>query len=228
MLRPACRGFPGLDFLCPWPGRSDPSGRRRHRLHLLSPSPTGDSVASTQGTASGPVSFLEVFDTAAKVLRQCGWRCAASMAVLDISHPDIDEFITAKRTGGLDHFNLSVGVRDAFMHAVERGGTHRLVKPRTHRTTRRVDAAELLWRICENAHQCGDPGLLFLDTINRADPLPVQGRLEATNPTGRCRCCRTSRAALARSISPTSPPTATWTGTGSIKSRERRCASSTT
>jgi ribonucleoside-diphosphate reductase alpha chain len=147
--------------------------------------PAGDPVASTGGTASGPLSFLHLYDTAAGVIHEGGRRRSASMAVLDVSHPDIEEFVRAKATlGGLEHFNLSVGVTDAFMRAVERAGQHRLVNPRTGRTVARVAAADLFEAICAGAHRCGDPGLLFLDPINRTSPLPSLGRIEATNPCG--------------------------------------------
>ncbi len=148
--------------------------------------PAGDRVAGTGGTASGPVSFLQLYDTAAAVVSMGGRRRGACMAVLDVSHPDIHDFITAKAESRrqLTHFNLSVGVSDAFLRAVERHGTHRLVNPRTGKTVARVPAGELFDAICESAHRCGDPGLLFLDTINRANPVPGLGRIEATNPCG--------------------------------------------
>jgi len=105
------------------------------------------------------------------------------MAVLDISHPDIGDFIAAKTASAeLAHFNLSVGVTDAFLRAAVRRGTHRLVNPRTGRACARVPAAGLFDEICESACRYGDPGLLFLDTINRASPLPGLGRIEAINP----------------------------------------------
>ena len=108
------------------------------------------------------------------------WRCSTR------SHPDIYEFVTTKaeRRSELSHFNLSVGVTDAFLRAVERNGAHRLVNPRTGKTVARIPAAELFGAICEAAHACGDPGLVFLDTINRANPVPGRGRIEATNPCG--------------------------------------------
>lgn len=148
--------------------------------------PAGDRVAGTGGTASGPVSFLRLYDTAARVVAMGGRRRGACMAVLDCSHPDIYDFVTAKAQSphDLTHFNLSVGVSDRFLRAVERGGTHRLVNPRTGKTVARVPAAELFAAICEAAHACGDPGLVFLDTINRANPLRSLGRIEATNPCG--------------------------------------------
>lgn len=148
--------------------------------------PAGDPVVGTGGKASGPLSFLRLFDTAAEVVQQGGRRRGACMAVLDVTHPDIFDFIgvKARGPGGLAHFNISVGVTDAFMRAVQRGGTHRLVNPRTRKTVAKVPAAELFTAICEAAHDCGDPGLLFLDAINRANPLPGAGRMEATNPCG--------------------------------------------
>jgi ribonucleoside-diphosphate reductase alpha chain len=147
--------------------------------------PRGDRVASTGGRASGPVSFLSVFDTAAAVVAEGGRRRGASMAVLDVSHPDIGEFVEAKlEPGRLETFNLSVGVWDRFLRAVEADGEHRLVNPRTGRTVARVRAAALFGQICEAALESGDPGLVFLDRVNRANPLPGQGRIEATNPCG--------------------------------------------
>ena len=148
--------------------------------------PAGDRVASTGGTASGPVSFLRLYDTAAGVVSMGGRRRGACMAVLDASHPDIYDFVTTKAESRneLTHFNLSVGVTDAFLRAVERGGTHRLVNPRTGKTVARIPAAELFDAISEAAHACGDPGLVFMDTINRANTVPERGRIEATNPCG--------------------------------------------
>lgn len=147
--------------------------------------PAGDVVGSTMGAASGPVSFIGVYDVATDVIKQGGRRRGANMAVLDVSHPDIREFVRAKaEPGRLENFNLSVAVSDAFMRAVERGGGHRLVNPRTGRTAGRMPAAELFELIAEQAWRSGDPGLLFADRVNRANPVPSQGRIEATNPCG--------------------------------------------
>jgi ribonucleoside-diphosphate reductase alpha chain len=148
--------------------------------------PAGDPVTTTGGAASGPISFLGLYDTAARVVASGGRRRGACMAVLDASHPDIYDFVTAKANSSseLTQFNLSVGVGDAFLRAVERNGTHRLVNPRSGKTVARIPAAELFAAICDAAHACGDPGLVFLDTINRANPLPARGRIEATNPCG--------------------------------------------
>ena len=147
--------------------------------------PRGDRVASTGGVASGPVSFLSVFDAAAGVVSDGGRRRGASMAVLDAAHPDIVEFVEAKAEPGvLEHFNLSVGVSERFMRAVDRGDEHRLVNPRSGRTVGKIAASELFDRICAAAWRGGDPGLLFLDRVNRDNPLPALGRIEATNPCG--------------------------------------------
>jgi ribonucleoside-diphosphate reductase alpha chain len=148
--------------------------------------PAGDRVTRTGGTASGPISFLRLFDTAAGVVSMGGRRRGASMAVLDVSHPDIYEFLSAKADSpsALTQFNLSVGVTDAFLRSVTRAGEHRLVNPRTGKTVARVPAADLFTAICAAAHRCGDPGLVFLDTVNRANPTPALGRIEATNPCG--------------------------------------------
>ena len=148
--------------------------------------PAGDPVSSTGGTASGPMSFLRLFDTAAKVMAMGGRRRGACMAVLDVSHPDSYEFVTAKAgsPNDLSQFNLSVGVTDAFMRAVVSGGSYPVVNPRTGKTVERRPAGELFTAICTAAHACGDPGLVFLDTINRANPMPAGGRIEATNPCG--------------------------------------------
>ncbi len=145
----------------------------------------GEMVESTGGRASGPVSFLSLFEQAAEVVSQGGRRRAASMAVLDASHPDIEEFLAAKSTPGtLSHFNLSVAVRDGFLRSVARRGRQRLVEPRTGRTVKEVDAESLFARICEAAHRSGDPGLVFLDAIDRGNVLSELGPIEATNPCG--------------------------------------------
>ncbi|WP_242676717.1 adenosylcobalamin-dependent ribonucleoside-diphosphate reductase [Rhodococcus sp. ABRD24] len=146
--------------------------------------PAGDRVDSTDGTASGPVSFLRLFDTAVDVVERSGRRRGACMGALDVSHPDILEFIASKAStpGALPHFALSVGVTDAFLRSVEAGGSQTLINPRTGAIVDRIPASEIFDAICEAAHHCGDPGMLFLDTINRAHPL--SDRIEATNPCG--------------------------------------------
>jgi ribonucleoside-diphosphate reductase alpha chain len=147
--------------------------------------PSGDPVASTGGTASGPVSFMRIFDCATKNIKQGGKRRGANMGVLRVDHPDIEEFIDAKRDGqSFRNFNLSVGATDSFMEAAVADRPWTLRHPRTGQPGRTVAAAELFARIARAAWETGDPGLLFLDAINRANPTPDVGRIEATNPCG--------------------------------------------
>ncbi|MFD7842836.1 adenosylcobalamin-dependent ribonucleoside-diphosphate reductase [Nocardia sp. NPDC059764] len=147
--------------------------------------PRDDLVRSTGARASGPVSFVGLFDSAAQVIRLGGRRRGANMAVLDVHHPDIREFIRAKDDlGALPTFNLSVGVTDEFMSAAAADRPHSLTDPRTGRVLRMVSARALLEAIAEQAWRNGEPGLLFLDAINRANPVPGLGPLEATNPCG--------------------------------------------
>ncbi|WP_305781197.1 adenosylcobalamin-dependent ribonucleoside-diphosphate reductase [Nocardia nova] len=146
--------------------------------------PRGSRI-STGGSASGPVSFIELFDAAARVIRLGGRRRAANMAVLHVRHPDIREFVHAKTdTTVLSTFNLSVAVTDEFMRAAAEDRGHRLIDPHTGATVQEVSARGLLADIAEQAWRTGEPGVLFLDAVARADPLPDLGPLEATNPCG--------------------------------------------
>jgi ribonucleoside-diphosphate reductase alpha chain len=147
--------------------------------------PRDDLVASTGGCASGPVSFMRIFDCVTEHIRQGGRRRGANMGVLRVDHPDIEAFIEAKRDGqSFRNFNLSVGVTDAFMEAAAAGQSLALRHPHTGQTVRTVSAADILYRITEAAWHTGDPGLLFLDAINRTQPTPALGEIEATNPCG--------------------------------------------
>lgn len=147
--------------------------------------PAGDVVAETGGVASGPVSFMRVFDVATDVIKQGGRRRGANMGVLAVEHPDIVAFVTVKDDrAAMTNFNLSVAVSDAFMEAVEAGRPWPLVNPRTGEVVRSVDARELWEIICQAAWRNGDPGLLFIDQVNRHNPTPDLGRIEATNPCG--------------------------------------------
>lgn len=147
--------------------------------------PQGDRVASTGGAASGPVSFMRIFDCATENIKQGGKRRGANMGVLAVEHPDLAAFIDAKRDGvSFRNFNLSVGVSDAFMEAVACGGSWTLRDPRTRRPVREVSAVQLMAQIAQAAWETGDPGLLFLDAINRGNPTPDVGPIEATNPCG--------------------------------------------
>ena len=147
--------------------------------------PKGDMVRSTKGVASGPVSFMKVFDAATGVMKQGGKRRGANMGILNAGHPDIVDFVLAKSDGvTLSNFNISVGVADQFMDAVKKGGLWSLVNPRTGKEVRSIRAADLFDMIVNNAWRTGDPGLIYLDEINRHNPTPHLGPLEATNPCG--------------------------------------------
>jgi len=147
--------------------------------------PRADRVRSTGGITSGPLSFMDLFDHTTAVIRAGGRRRGANMAVLRVDHPDIEEFIAAKRTPGrLENFNLSVGVTDAFCAAVDADADLDLRNPRTGSIVRRVRARAVFEAAVEAAWESGDPGLLFLDEINRHNVTPSLGTIEATNPCG--------------------------------------------
>jgi len=147
--------------------------------------PRGDLVASTKGEASGPVSFMKIFDHATGVIVQGGRRRGANMGILRCDHPDIFEFMEAKlEKDQLSNFNISVGVTDVFMEAVLKDRSYDLTNPRTGRKTRRVKARAVFDLIASAAWHTGDPGLIFLDEINRHNPTPGVGEIEATNPCG--------------------------------------------
>ena len=147
--------------------------------------PEGDVVGSTGGVASGPVSFINAFDAATDVVKQGGTRRGANMGILHVTHPDIMEFITAKEDGQrLSNFNISVGVTEDFMRRVGRGEDYDLVNPRTGEVTGRRSAKAVFERMTELAWRTGDPGIVFLDRINRDNPNPQLGDIESTNPCG--------------------------------------------
>jgi len=147
--------------------------------------PKGDVVASTGGEASGPVSFMKIFDCATENIKQGGKRRGANMGVLRVDHPDILAFITAKRDElSLQNFNLSVGVTDAFLEAVRHDLRYPLIDPRSAAAVDHVPARMVFEAIVDAAWHTGDPGLLFLDRINRANPTPHLGNIEATNACG--------------------------------------------
>jgi ribonucleoside-diphosphate reductase alpha chain len=145
--------------------------------------PKGDIVKSTKGVASGPVSFMRVFDSATEVIKAGGKRRGAMMGVLRADHPDIVEFITSKQKPGvLSNFNISVAVTDEFMKKLEEDGTYWLINPRNQEKVRKLKAKGVWNLMAKSAWKSGDPGVIFLDEINRHNPTPEIGRIEATNP----------------------------------------------
>lgn len=147
--------------------------------------PKDDLIGTSKGKATGPVSFLQIYDKAFWVIGQGGGRRSACMAVLPVHHPDILEFIHCKEQEGvIEHFNISVGITDAFMEAVENNTQFPLINPRNGQVWKKVRARELFAEIVKFAHHNGEPGVLFLDAAERENPTPHQGKLEATNPCG--------------------------------------------
>ncbi len=147
--------------------------------------PKNAKVGSTGGVASGPISFMRIFNTATEQVKQGGTRRGANMGILRVDHPDIVEFIHAKENdGSLNNFNLSVGLTEAFMEAVKTGADYELVDPCTRETTGTLNARELFDKIVNLSWKSGDPGIVFLDRLNRDNPTPALGEIESTNPCG--------------------------------------------
>jgi len=147
--------------------------------------PKGDIVKSTKGVASGPVSFMTVYDKTTDVIKQGGKRRGANMGILNADHPDIAEFIKCKAEQEiLKNFNVSVGATDDFMDAVNENKEWWLVNPRTKKKVKKVSASIIFDLMCRSAWKSGDPGIVFLDEINRHNPTPEFGPIESTNPCG--------------------------------------------
>ena len=147
--------------------------------------PKDSRVGSTGGVASGPVSFLRIFNTATEQIKQGGTRRGANMGILRVDHPDILDFIRAKeKEGEFNNFNLSVGLTEAFMEAVDADSEYPLLDPHSREECGRLKAREVFDLLVHKAWARGDPGIVFLDRINRDNPTPAQGEIESTNPCG--------------------------------------------
>jgi ribonucleoside-diphosphate reductase alpha chain len=147
--------------------------------------PKNSTVGTTGGVASGPVSFMKIFNTATEQVKQGGTRRGANMAILRVDHPDIMEFIFSKEDNReLNNFNISVGVSDKFMEAVAKQEDYDLIDPRDQRAVNRLNAAEVYQTLVKQAWKNGDPGIIFLDRINHDNPTPHLGNIESTNPCG--------------------------------------------
>jgi len=144
----------------------------------------GAIVKSTKGVASGPISFMRIFDSTTDVIKQGGKRRGANIGILHCTHPDIPDFVTAKSGKKLSNFNISVAVTDSFMKKALNNQPLLLRSPKTGKIVQKINAADLFEMIVRNAWETGDPGLLFLDEINRKHPLRNIGLIEATNPCG--------------------------------------------
>jgi ribonucleoside-diphosphate reductase alpha chain len=146
--------------------------------------PKGDVVRSTGGIASGPVSFMKIFDKASDIIKQGGARRGANMGILRVDHPDILEFVRIKRIESLSNFNISVAVTDNFMEAFFKDDYIPLINPRNGKVAKKVKAKDIFNEIIESAWETGDPGIIFIDTINKYNPTPHIGQIESTNPCG--------------------------------------------
>lgn len=147
--------------------------------------PNGSTVNSTGGVASGPISFMRVFNMATEAVKQGGTRRGANMGILRIDHPDILEFIDCKKNNAdITNFNISVGITEKFMNSVVKGEDYELLEPATKNPVGTLNAREVFDKIVDAAWHNGEPGIIFLDRLNRDNVVPLCGEIESTNPCG--------------------------------------------
>ena len=147
--------------------------------------PKNDVISSVTGFSSGPLSFMKIFDAVTEQIKLGGLRRGAHMGILRVDHPDIEEFTTIKaKEKVLENFNISVAITDKFMNAVQKDKSYNLINPRTQKNVRDESAEKIFELICETAHKTGDPGVIFLDKINKDNPTPALGTLESTDSCG--------------------------------------------
>ncbi len=147
--------------------------------------PKNDIVKSTMGVASGPVSFMKIFDAATEQIKQGGRRRGANMGILRVDHPDIEEFISCKSDmKTLQNFNISVGITGEYINSLKNNSNYKLINPRNKEAVAELNAKKIFDEICQQAWKTGDPGMIFLDHINQYNPTPQLGEIESTNPCG--------------------------------------------
>ena len=147
--------------------------------------PANSTVRSTGGVASGPVSFMKVFNASTEAVKQGGVRRGANMAIMRVDHPDIEEFIDCKKDNNqLNNFNISVGITEEFMQALNTNSNYKIVNPKNNKVVKEQNAQDIWGKIVEGAWRNGEPGIVFLDRINEHNPTPDLGEIESTNPCG--------------------------------------------